>query len=428
MDIANDPVAKADIARHLAALANHGGGYLLFGFHDNRSPNPSSPFPLKTFERDNISSIVKKYLTPTFQCEVDFITSRAGTTHPVVWVPSHGAVPVCSKADGPHDAKGRPQGIKMATYYTRAPGPESVPITAPEQWDPLVRRCVVHERTTLLGMFDSLLKAPTPPSPTDVLKRWHERADARFIELARKRNASPNVQGRVDLSYAIRTTDEQLLDPRHLIDVLREVNREVHDLVSSAQLFYPYTLQDIAPYFIEDPESGQGSRELLECAVFEDTPLLIRRTDFWRVSMDGLATHVRPFWEDREDMREHSRREPGSWFCPFYMVRSLAELIRHARAFATRFAAANTVEFRCEWRGLTNREVFDPRGFPIVDWFPGKIARADHRVVTGEWPVAELVAWPRIVSTLGAPVMRLFSPSFEFSPEWVAKQEPGFRV
>ena len=86
IDIANDRLAQANIARHFAALANHGGGYLLFGFHDNRTPNPSSPFPLKTFERDSISSIVKRYLTPTFQCEVDFVTSRAGTTHPVVWV------------------------------------------------------------------------------------------------------------------------------------------------------------------------------------------------------------------------------------------------------------------------------------------------------------------------------------------------------
>src|SRR5258707_11171770 len=151
-----------------------------------------------------------------------------------------------------------------------------------------------------------------------------------------------------------------------------------------------YTLQDIAPYFIEDPESGQGSRELLECAVFEDTPLLIRRTDFWRVSMDGLATHVRPFWEDREDMREHSRREPGTWFCPFYMVRSLAELTRHARSFAARFPTADTVEFRCEWLGLANREVFDPRQSVVDLWFPGKIARANQRVTVGDWPVAEL--------------------------------------
>jgi hypothetical protein len=423
MDIANDGVARANVARHIAALANHGGGYLLFGFKDNRVPNPSSPYSIEAFHRDIISSIVKKYLTPIFQCEVDFIRSSVGITHPVIWVPSHGAVPVCSKADGPQDQKGRPQGIRKGTYYLRGPGPESVPITTPEQWGPLVHRCIARERTTLVGMFDSLLRAPPEPSPTDVLKRWHERADVRFIELAHERKAWPGVlKSRVGLSYAIRTADGQLLDPSHLIDLLREVNREVHDLVSSPLLFYAYTPQQIAPYFIEDPDSGQGSRELLESAVFEK--ILI---DFWRVSLEGLATHVRPFWEDREDMREHSKREPGTWFCPFYMVRSLAELTRHARAFAARFPTADTVEFRCEWHGLANREVFDPRQSVVDVWFPGKIARANHRVTIGKWPVAELAAWPRIVSALGAPVMRLFYPSFNFAPEWVAQQEPGFR-
>jgi hypothetical protein len=76
IDIANDRVARAKIARHLAALANHGGGYLVFGFHDNRTANPSLPFPLQTFERDNVSSIVQTYLTPTFQCEVYLVRSR----------------------------------------------------------------------------------------------------------------------------------------------------------------------------------------------------------------------------------------------------------------------------------------------------------------------------------------------------------------
>jgi hypothetical protein len=55
IDIANDRVAQADLARHIAALANHGGGHLIFGFKDNREPNASSPYPIKTFERDNIS-------------------------------------------------------------------------------------------------------------------------------------------------------------------------------------------------------------------------------------------------------------------------------------------------------------------------------------------------------------------------------------
>ena len=66
----NEGISRAKIAGHLAALANHGGGYLLFGFRDDRTPNPRSPFSLQTFSRDNISSIIRRYRIPTFQCEV----------------------------------------------------------------------------------------------------------------------------------------------------------------------------------------------------------------------------------------------------------------------------------------------------------------------------------------------------------------------
>jgi hypothetical protein len=426
IDIASDRVVQANIARHIAALANHGGGYLIFGFHDSRAANPSLAYPIETYNRDILSSIVKRYLTPTFQCEVDFVTSGKGVTHPVVWVPSHAAVPVCSKADGPHDERGRPQGIKIATHYVRAPGPESVQITTPEQWGPIIRRCIIHERTALVGMFDSLLRAPQQPNPTEALKRWHDRTDGRFIELAPKHKAPPSVlQSRVAFSYAIRTPDGELLDPGSLIETLREVNQEVHDLFNSPLLFYPYTRPELAPYFIEDSDSDQGSREILECAIFPDAAVLVGTIVLWRVSLDGLCTHVSPLWEDREDMRQHSGREPGTWFCPYYMVRLLAELTRHARALAARFAVVEAVEFRCEWHGLAQREVFDPR--LIVHWREGNIAKANHRVTAGEWTVAELAAWPRIVSMLGGPVMRLFDPRFEFSPEWVAQQESWFR-
>jgi hypothetical protein len=61
-----DKHPKAKIARHIAALANHGGGYLVFGFRDDRAPNPSPPFQLESFSRDNISSIIERYLAPAF--------------------------------------------------------------------------------------------------------------------------------------------------------------------------------------------------------------------------------------------------------------------------------------------------------------------------------------------------------------------------
>lgn len=74
---------------------------------------------------------------------------------------------------------------------------------------------------------------------------------------------------------------------------------------------------------------------------------------------------------------------------------------------------------------MPGRETFDP--WPGRFWMPGKVARADHRVTFGEWTVAELAAWPRIVAALGAPVMRLFDPQFDLSPEWVANQKEWFR-
>lgn len=104
-----DNVVRANIARHIAALANHGGGHLIFGFKDQTlEPNPNGPSSLDSFSRDEISSIVKRYLVPTFQCEVYHIESTTTKiVHPVVWVPSHDAMPICTKADGPADENGR---------------------------------------------------------------------------------------------------------------------------------------------------------------------------------------------------------------------------------------------------------------------------------------------------------------------------------
>lgn len=60
----NDRVAQAKLAKHIAELANHGGGYLLFGFCDDQSIAPTRPSDLLRFSRDEFSGIIKRYLTP----------------------------------------------------------------------------------------------------------------------------------------------------------------------------------------------------------------------------------------------------------------------------------------------------------------------------------------------------------------------------
>ena len=136
----SEPLVRAKIARHLAALANHGGGWIIFGFKDDLSKDEKRPQSLDDYNRDTFGAIIKRYLSPAFECDVSLVTDKSDHKFPVIRVPSHDRVPIAAKADGPADGKGRIQGINSGTYYIRKPGPESAPIVGAEEWTPLIRR------------------------------------------------------------------------------------------------------------------------------------------------------------------------------------------------------------------------------------------------------------------------------------------------
>jgi len=174
----SDKVARAKTARHLAALANHGGGYLIVGIRDDRSLDESQhPGELSRFSQDSIAGVIDRYLAPAFQCDVFFVVPTGGSKPcVVVRVPSHGSVPICAKANGPNDEKDRPTGIRKGEHYIRVPGPKSVEIDSPELWLPLIRRCVMTDRQSLLESFGRVLnpvEAAPPPEPMS-LKDWHD--------------------------------------------------------------------------------------------------------------------------------------------------------------------------------------------------------------------------------------------------------------
>src|SRR5689334_2441258 len=61
--------AAAKLARHLAAISNHGGGYLIFGVNDKtKEPEGATALDPQLFGEDALSAIVKRYLDPRFQC------------------------------------------------------------------------------------------------------------------------------------------------------------------------------------------------------------------------------------------------------------------------------------------------------------------------------------------------------------------------
>ena len=157
MDLA-DNEKKAKLAKHLCALANHGGGTLIFGVNDDGSYSEPRPESLDLYCQDVINDIVGKYLAPPFHCNVFIVrSSETGKDYPVVRVPPHGRVPVCAKRDGPRQDN-RTVGISKGVYYTRIPGPKSVPIDSPELWREVIHRCIVNERESLLVYRSTVLR------------------------------------------------------------------------------------------------------------------------------------------------------------------------------------------------------------------------------------------------------------------------------
>lgn len=407
---------RADMARHIAALANYGGGTIVFGFTDAMQFAGQNRFPSPPCDRDLIASIVKKYLEPTFQCDVRDVQSSAGNTHPIVIVPPHGAAPICAKANGPL-VNNKIVGILQGFHYTRKPGPASERIQNAAEWAPIIRRCAMHDRAAIFGALDAALRGSghTSPSISDALKQWHDAAHIAFLKDA---GATPRAKWHWQGSYAIERSDGQILNIASLLEILRQVHREVFDTVNSGwNMINPQGVIDVSPSFQTDANSGLGEADFLELSALR-SKVGVSIADLWRVSPDGKVTIVRDYWED---MPVPSGMAPGTFVSPNWMTRSLAEVVRHARAFTERFENPVSVSFRCEWYGLQGRILHSPNALWSFRW--REPSGGDHRVSVGAFPVTMLDnGLPEIVAKLIAPLMRAFTTDQIIDPGWVSGQ------
>ncbi|MFN8123399.1 MAG: ATP-binding protein [Thermoleophilia bacterium] len=139
-----DNCAKATVAKAICALANHGGGLLIFGLeeagHDVREA-PGRPADLGAYTRDEINNIVLKYLEPGIHCQVEVAPRPSGGEHPIVVVPGGHRFPIRTKKDGPTGC-----GISKNVYFIRRPGPRSEPPQTGQEWDDLLRRCIRNQQ------------------------------------------------------------------------------------------------------------------------------------------------------------------------------------------------------------------------------------------------------------------------------------------
>lgn len=419
----SEELSRAKVARHIAALANFGGGYLVFGFADKTMmPTGANPWP-QSYSHDGIGSLIKKYLEPAFEVNVRHLRSNGGNDHTIVVVPPHGAVPICCKQNGPGDAKGQPQGINRGIYYTRKPLPESAPIVTEAEWLPIIRRCAMHDRTALLGALTAVLSGPhraDAPGGVEQLQSWHTALRRKFL-------AKPLIQSsdillnNAQFSYSIASADGQRLDPAEMVEILTQVNKEAVDRVNTGwSMLFPFTRQPIAPYLTSDPEAGTGDEEFLEADLTLDGGKPEADSDMWRVSQTGLVSLIRPI---RLDFLQHRGWSP-KYFSLNEAARNVGQLVRHAQGLSERFNAPTEVAFLCEWSGLYGRELADPNGV----WSSGRVARTNSRKTNLQRPIGELSSnWPTVVAELIAPLVRSFDPSLRLGSDWIAQQAAHWR-
>lgn len=425
-----DNEAKAKLAKHFCALANNDGGFVVFGIKDDMSPDGERPAQAGPYDRDRMSSIVKRYLSPAFQVEVyEVEASATGTIHPVVRIPPHAAMPVCSKRGGPQKC-GKPVGIEQGVHYTRAAGPESVPVTTAEAWAPIIRRCAVRERNALLANFEQLLNPPGDPGtdPGEILRLWHEAARRKFLEsIEGDRNAELFQRAHYQFSYRIDVVDGQRIGMEGFPDELRKMGYEVMQLVNTGwSMFQILNASELMPNWMVEEDLGE--EEFLECDFASPRKNLFTAPELWRVSPSGMATIVRAYDEDhREYGAGRAGLETGTWLWPFAMAREIAEVVRHARAFSERFEVPGAVTFQAEWFGLQDRKLGDPLQ-PFVSMRSGT-AKVDRRTLTRTVSAASLTdGWPELTVSLLAPVLRMFGMDQSVSEQDVREWSRNFRA
>lgn len=383
----SDPVVGAQLARHLAALSNHGGGYLIFGVDDaTKLPLGATTLDPKLFGEDAISAIVKRYLDPRFQCRVEW-AEVGGIAYPAVIVPSHGARPVIAIADGPPDQKGRPVGIREGTLYIRSAGPESIAIRRPDDWTAILERCLKHRADILASIMRQAMGSSSNPSlsATDLLKAACAATATSFAaqieELvplvdaqnqARIREAGSNF---AVLGYALVGGDGELLR----LDDLRALNARadvgMHQYANTGwNSFLPLHVPERAPQMRSETLLGED-RPFLEGMRLPKTGVLPAALDYWRMYEDGVCCFAESY---RDDYAGRSERLGVG-----LALMKLHSILAHARIVAQEMPEISKVIVHMEWKGLAERYLMWDR-----DLIAGRQKIADDRfakTITLDW-------------------------------------------
>lgn len=359
------PEGKAKLAQEIAAICNHGGGWIVLGREDGGEYPPVLPDCLVGIDQDTVNQIASAYLTPSPNCALAWIKpSEIGYQVPVIRIPSVAAIPVCAKKNGPQDDKHRIIGVRQGVHYIRAAGPVSAPIASPDQWQDLIRRCVLNDKTALLAALSAMVNSPSETvNPKSLL------LDSDFEALTQewKRKAS-KLTHNVALDDNFIAFGFELLSPEGAIkvsssDIERFLSQRPYHHYGPMQFFQNVRRGSSTPYFLERSGVGGLEADLLD----SEGTFAPDQASIWRISEACCAVEVFSFWEDTSHLKHAvASRSTRNWegaqnVWPAIQMEYVDGFLSFISDFVSFLGFSGKVRFRAHYEGLAGRSLNSPR-------------------------------------------------------------------
>ncbi|MBR2508966.1 MAG: putative DNA binding domain-containing protein [Lentisphaeria bacterium] len=178
---------QAKIARHMAALANSGGGHIVIGVGEDASGHPSVYTGLNaaeahSFDPSNVGPIINHLIEPP----VDFVIERPlvdGKRYAIIKVRPFETMPhVCSLGVAPE--------LQQGVFYIRTSEAASRPACRAIELHGLFKRALLKQRSQLAELLRDILSEEKIPLDTNDSDRYFEddAAYSRGYFVRRKQN------------------------------------------------------------------------------------------------------------------------------------------------------------------------------------------------------------------------------------------------
>ncbi len=355
---------KAKLAKEICALSNFGGGWIVFGREDDGEYVSTLSPELNGLDQETVNQVSAAYLSPAPHCTLRWVRPHALSFDlPVIWVPSLGSEPVCASKNGPQGDKGQTLGVQLGVHYTRSAGPVSAPIASPDQWKEIIRRCVLSDKTQLLGALSVMMSEPAKK-----LDEAQSPLDADFEYLVDKWVSKTSGTHRSYLSKSFLAFGFELVGLSNQVDLTTDQIKDVlcsrNTSRSGPHRFFEEGYPDDARPYVFDVAGKDGLQADL---IKKSDGTIYEMATLWRFSEAGVGVEVFSYWEDTDSInsaveRRSSRKwERGKNIWIEIQAEYLDGFMGNIVYFATNFNFEGQVRVRVLYSGLDGRQLNSPR-------------------------------------------------------------------